>query len=98
MAKDAAQEIYSFKNIIEDAADSIEDQDVKSVVNVTMKEILNNRINESATNFEKMVFGKSLTIVKQTNQRIKKASLATLNELIDEYLTNDSNTDISPLL
>lgn len=67
MAKDAAQEIYSFKNIIEDAADSIEDQDVKSVVNVTMKEILNNRINESATNFEKMVFGKSLTIVKQTN-------------------------------
>ena len=45
-----------------------------------------------------MVFGKALQIVKQTNKRIKNASLASLNELIDEYLAADENTDITPLL
>lgn len=36
MANDAAQDIDAFRYVLESAADGIEDQDVKSVLDVTM--------------------------------------------------------------
>ena len=44
------------------------------------------------------MLGNSLQVIKQTTMRLKKANLTQLNELIDEYLSIEEKTDISPVL
>ena len=88
----------TLRAMLDDSVALIEDDEMKEDVRGHMDEILEARIKEKTEDFDKLVVGRSLEVVKQTSQRLKKASLATLNELIDEYLSSVEASDLSPLL
>ena len=88
----------NLKKLIDDSTKEDEDPEIRDEIKAQMDEILRKRIEEKTQNFEQNVLGNSLQVIKSTKMRLQKASLHTLNELIDEFLSSDEKNDISPLL
>ena len=88
----------AFRAILDDSVSVVQDSEMALDIRGHMDQVLEARVKEKTEDFDKLVVGRSLEVVKQTSQRLKKASLSTLNELIDEYLSSVEASDLSPLL
>ena len=74
------------------------DKEIQAEIEAIMQDRLKRTVNEKVKALEPMKIKDALQTVQEMNQQMKKANLQTLNELIDEFLSGDDKTDISPLL
>lgn len=84
--------------LLADSVATIVEPEVRAETRKEMDSMLAKRIQESKDSFDKNVLTASLQQIKSTHIRLKKASLHDLNLLIDDYLSEHDDIDISPLL